>query len=180
MGNKVIERLSRWGFTRAGWMDNRHGEWWLAAQLLLIAAHFLPATPAPNALGMAWPVGARIAGGVIFVLGVALGGRGVLNLGASLSPLPEPMAGAALIREGAYAHCRHPLYRSLLIGSLGVTVALGSLLHLGLLLGLAIVLVSKAHREEARLLQVHADYADYRASTPAIVACVPGLDWRGS
>ncbi|MBM5828259.1 MAG: S-isoprenylcysteine methyltransferase, partial [Cyanobacteria bacterium M_surface_7_m2_040] len=39
--------LSRWGFSWVGWRDNRRGEWWLAAQLLLIAAHLLPPWPAP-------------------------------------------------------------------------------------------------------------------------------------
>jgi protein-S-isoprenylcysteine O-methyltransferase Ste14 len=178
MVNTLVERLRQWGFSRSGWRDNRHGEWWLAAQMLLIAAHLLPPMPPPSALGIAWPLAARIAGLVIFVVGLSLGAQGALNLGASLSPLPEPMPGAALIREGAYARCRHPLYQSLLICSLGVVVALGSLLHLALLLGLAIVLVHKAHWEEARLQQEHADYPSYRASTPAIFPFVPGLDWR--
>ena len=43
---------------------------------------------------------------------------------------------------------------------------------------LAVVLSSKARREESRLLELHGDYAGYRASTPAIVPGVPGLDWR--
>jgi len=44
------------------------------------------------------------------------------------------MPGAVLVTEGAYGRCRHPLYQSLLICSLGVAIALGSVLHLGLLL----------------------------------------------
>ena len=47
--------LLRWGFSWQGLRDNRRGEWWLIAQLLLIAAHLLPATPPPLSLGLAWP-----------------------------------------------------------------------------------------------------------------------------
>jgi protein-S-isoprenylcysteine O-methyltransferase Ste14 len=102
------------------------------------------------------------------------------------------MPGAALVKEGAYGRCRHPLYQALLICSLGVTLALGSLLHLALLLALAIVLVGKAHWEETRLCQLHPDYhweetrlcqlhpdyPSYRAITAAIFPLIPGLDWR--
>jgi protein-S-isoprenylcysteine O-methyltransferase Ste14 len=59
-----------------------------------------------------------------------------------------------------------------------VALALGSLLHLGLFLALAVVLSGKAHREERRLLALHPDYGTYRATTAAIVPGVPGLDWR--
>jgi hypothetical protein len=34
--------FSGWGLSWAGWLDNRRGEWWLAAQLVLIAAHLFP------------------------------------------------------------------------------------------------------------------------------------------
>jgi protein-S-isoprenylcysteine O-methyltransferase Ste14 len=88
------------------------------------------------------------------------------------------MPGAPLVTEGAYARCRHPLYQSLLLCSLGVTLALGSLLHLDLLLALATVLSLKARREERRLCSMHSDYAAYMTSTPAIGPFLPGLDWR--
>ena len=54
--------LRRWGLTWAGWRDNRRGEWWLLAQVLLIAAHLLPPWPAPGAWGYAWPLPVAIAG----------------------------------------------------------------------------------------------------------------------
>jgi len=37
MGNVLGERLQAWGFSWQGLRDNRHGEWWLLAQMLLIA-----------------------------------------------------------------------------------------------------------------------------------------------
>lgn len=170
--------LRRWGFSWQGLIDNRRGEWWLIAQLLLIAAHLLPATPSPAVLGVAWPPALALLGWATLALGLLLALQALLGLGASLTPLPEPMEGAALVTEGAYARCRHPLYQAILICSLGVTLALGSLLHLALLLALGLVLSSKARREERRLLGIHPDYAAYRATVAAILPGVPGLDWR--
>jgi protein-S-isoprenylcysteine O-methyltransferase Ste14 len=177
MLSQLNERMQKWGFSWEGLRDNRHGEWWVVGQMVLIAAHWLPPTPPPSALGIHWPLAMRLLGGLTFLIGLALGAQGALNLGNSLSPLPEPMPGAPLVTEGAYARCRHPLYQALLICSLGVTIALGSLLHLGLLLALATLLSLKARREEQRLCQLHPGYAEAMASTPAIVPFVPGLDW---
>jgi protein-S-isoprenylcysteine O-methyltransferase Ste14 len=178
MPDPLSERFQQWGFTWEGLRDNRHGEWWVLAQMVLILAHLLPPTPSPLQLGLLWPLGMRIFGLLVFVVGLVLAAQAALNLGANLTPLPEPMPGAALVKEGAYGRCRHPLYQALLICSVGVTLALGSQLHLALLLALAIVLVRKAHWEETRLCQLHPDYPAYRASTPAIFPFVPGLDWR--
>lgn len=170
--------LRRWGFSWQGLIDNRRGEWWLIAQVLLIAAHLLPATPPPAALGLAWPPALALLGWATLALGLLLAAQAFFNLGPNLTPLPEPMPGAELVTGGAYARCRHPLYQAILVCSFGLTLALGSLLHLVLLLALAWVLASKAHREERRLIELHPDYSAYRASTPAILPGVPALDWR--
>ena len=170
--------LARWGFSRAGWLDNRRGEWWLAAQLLLIAALLLPPLPSPAFLGLVWPPLLRWLGAVLVVLALALALQSFLRLGPSLTPLPDPIPGAPLVTEGPYAHCRHPLYRAVLIGALGMAVLLGSLLHLLLLLALGAVLGGKARREEQGLAAAHPGYAAYRATTPAILPLLPWLDWR--
>jgi len=177
-GTGIGALLQRWGFTLAGWRDNRRGEWWLVAQLLLIAALLLPPWPAPAALGLAWPLAIRLAGAALVVIALVGGARSLLGLGASLTPLPEPMPGAELVTSGPYARCRHPLYRQLLLGAAGMALLLGSLLHLALLLTLAAVLGGKARREERSLLALHPGYRAYRAATPAIVPHLPWLDWR--
>jgi protein-S-isoprenylcysteine O-methyltransferase Ste14 len=163
-----------WG----GWFDNRHGEWWLLAQLALIAAHLLPAYPAPGAWGHAWPLPVALTGVILFGIGLVLALQVFWRLGPSLTPLPDPMPGAALVTQGAYGRCRHPLYQAVLICSLGVTLALGSLLHLALLLGLCALLGGKARREERQLVLVHPEYGAYRLGTPAIIPGLPWLDWR--
>jgi len=171
-------RLRRWGLSWGGWLDNRHGEWWLLAQLVLIAAHLLPPWPAPGAWGYAWPLPLALVGALLFLLGLGLAAQAFWGLGASLTPLPDPIPGAPLVVSGAYGRCRHPLYQAVLLCSLGVTLALGSLLHLALLLALAAVLGGKARREERALVAVHPEYAAYRAATPAIIPRLPWLDWR--
>jgi protein-S-isoprenylcysteine O-methyltransferase Ste14 len=172
------QRLQHWGFSWAGLRDNRHGEWWVLAQMSLIAAHALPPEPSPAAWGVHWPLAMRGLGGFVLLLGLALAAQGALNLGDSLSPLPEPIPGAALVTEGAYRRCRHPLYQAVILCSLGVVLLLGSLLHLGLLIALSVVLALKARREERRLCLLHPGYAAYRQHTPAIIPHLPGLDWR--
>jgi len=137
--NNLSERLSRWGFQWAGWADNRRGEWWLAAQLLLLFALLLPPVPAPMSLGLPWPLALRVVGAALVLSALILAAQALLRLGDSLTPLPEPMPGSALITEGPYRRCRHPLYQAILVCSFGVTLALGSLLHLALLLSLALV-----------------------------------------
>jgi protein-S-isoprenylcysteine O-methyltransferase Ste14 len=177
--SSLLELPRRWGLSWGGWLDNRRGEWWLLAQLLLIAAHLLPAWPAPGAWGYAWPLPLAISGAALLVAGLILALQAFLQLGSSLTPLPEPMAEAALVTTGPYARCRHPLYQAVLLCSLGMALALGSLLHLGLLLGLVGVLGGKARREESALERRHAGYPDYRRRTPAIIPRCPWLDWRG-
>ncbi len=170
---------SRWGLSWGGWVDNRHGEWWLLAQLALITAHLLPAYPAPGAWGYAWPLPVALSGLILFGLGLLLAIQAFWRLGPSLTPLPDPMPGAALVTRGAYGRCRHPLYQAILFCSLGVTLALGSLFHLALLLALCALLGGKARREERQLVLVHPEYIAYRLKTPAIIPGLPWLDWRG-
>ncbi|MFM7452544.1 MAG: S-isoprenylcysteine methyltransferase, partial [Cyanobium sp.] len=75
--------LSRWGLSWGGWLDNRRGEWWLLAQLLLIAAHLLPPWPAPGSWGTAWPLPIALGGAVLFGVGLLLALQAFLRLGAS-------------------------------------------------------------------------------------------------
>jgi protein-S-isoprenylcysteine O-methyltransferase Ste14 len=167
-----------WELSWDGWFNNRRGEWWLLAQLALISCHLAPAWPKPQVFGVDWPRAVQLMGLTTLVLGVVLAVQGFLALGPSLSPLPDPKPGAVLVTTGVYGHCRHPLYRAVLVCSLGVVFALGSLLHLLLLLVLAGVLVGKAKREERALLGQLPSYADYMDRTAAIVGRCPGLDWR--
>ena len=171
--------FSDWGLSWGGWLDNRRGEWWLLAQLILISAHLLPPWPAPTVLGLeTWPRPACIVGMLLLLSGIVMAAQAFAALGSSLSPLPAAKHGNRLIRQGSYQRCRHPMYQAVLLCSLGVVLALGSLVHLLLLMGLIAVLGYKARREERSLLELHADYVNYRSTTPAIASGLPWLDWR--
>lgn len=171
--------FSDWGFSWGGWLDNRRGEWWLLAQLLLITAHLLPVWPALASFGVViWPHPLLGLGLMLMAFGLFRAMEAFRCLGTSLSPLPAPKPWSRLISTGAYALCRHPLYRAVLHCSAGVALATGSLLHLLLLFSLAVVLRGKARFEEKYLRAVHPDYSQYATDTPAIVGWVPGLDWR--
>jgi protein-S-isoprenylcysteine O-methyltransferase Ste14 len=173
------QALADWGLSWRGWFDHRHGEWWLLAQLLLVALLvLLPPWPAPGSMGFAWPLALFLAGWVLVLIALVLAVQALWWLGPSLTPLPDPKPGAPLITSGAYGRCRHPLYQALVLAGLGLALAWPSPLHLLLTLVLAAVLVGKAHREERLLIERHPAYAAYRAATPAILPHVPGLDWR--
>ena len=119
--------FSDWGFSWGGWLDNRRGEWWLLAQLLLITAHLLPVWPAPASFGVAiWPKPLFGLGMLLLAFGLFRALEAFRCLGASLSPLPAPKPANQLIATGTYAICRHPLYRAVLLCSAGVVLATGS------------------------------------------------------
>ena len=168
--------FSSWGLTWRGWLDNRRGEWWLLAQLLLIAAHLLPA---PERWGISpWPRPLVWLGALMVLWGLGLALQDFITLGSNLSPLPEPKDSHQLIQEGPYQQRRHPMYQAVLVCSAGMVIAQGSLLHLLLLLALGLVLGGKARREERALLLLHPTYATYQRTTAAIIPGLPWLDWR--
>ncbi len=172
----IISIFSEWGFTREGFRNNRRGEWWLIAQIILILAHFLPAYISLKLEKLNWPISSL--GLYIMILGIFLAIMALTSLGKNISPLPDPKNGANLIRIGSYKYCRHPLYQSILICSLGSIIYLDSLMHIILFIGLSLVLKGKALREEEMLLKIHPGYNSYRKSTPAIIPWIPLLDWR--
>ena len=153
-----------WGLSWGGWLDNRRGEWWLLGQLVLIALDIaLPAWPS------LWssPQGLMVVGVVVLIGGLVLAAVAFMQLGSSLTPLPEPMPNAELKAQGLYGFCRHPLYLAVLVCALGMGLIKGGVLHPLLLLGLVVLLRGKAKREEQALLRHSPDYSAYQQRVPA-------------
>ncbi|MBN1615407.1 MAG: isoprenylcysteine carboxylmethyltransferase family protein [Deltaproteobacteria bacterium] len=75
----------------------------------------------------------------------------------------------AVITEGPYSMCRHPLYFFSFLGAIGVALATETMLiPLAVFLGFAIYYPYTMRSEEADLLKRYHDaYAVYRDSTPA-------------
>ena len=158
-----------WGLSWGGWLDNRRGEWWLLGQLVLIAIDIaLPAWP----LRWSSPQGLMVVGVVVLIGGLVLAAVAFVQLGSSLTPLPEPMPNAELKAQGLYGFCRHPLYLAVLVCALGMALIKGGVLHPLLLLGLTVLLRGKAKREEQALLRHYPDYGAYQQRVPAFF---PGL-----
>ena len=158
-----------WGLSWGGWLDNRRGEWWLLGQLVLIALDIaLPAWP----LRWSSPQGLMVVGVVVLIAGLVLAAAAFVQLGSSLTPLPEPMPKAELKAQGLYGFCRHPLYLAVLVCALGMALIKGGVLHHLLLLGLVVLLRGKAKREEQALLRQYPDYGAYQQRVPAFF---PGL-----
>ena len=158
-----------WGLSWGGWLDNRRGEWWLLGQLVLIALDIaLPAWP----LRWSSPQGLMVVGVVVLIAGLVLAAVAFVQLGSSLTPLPEPMPKAELKAQGLYGFCRHPLYLAVLMCALGMALIKGGVLHPLLLLGLSVLLRGKAKREEQALLRHYPDYGAYQQRVPAFF---PGL-----
>ena len=153
-----------WGLSWGGWLDNRRGEWWFLGQLVLIALDIaLPAWPS------LWssPQGLMVVGVVALIGGLVLAAVAFVQLGSSLTPLPEPMTNAELKAEGLYGFCRHPLYLAVLVCALGMALIKGGVLHPLLLLSLVVLLRGKAKREEQALVRHYPDYAAYQQRVPA-------------
>ena len=174
--NSISLIFSSWGFTWSGLLNNRRGEWWLIAQLLIIIGHILPASILvkiilPNYL----MIGLGI---LLFTIGVILAISSLISLGDNISPLPDPKYGAELVKNRAYKNCRHPLYQSILICSFSLFILLNSLIHLILFVSLCFVLKGKALREEKMLLKKYPEYNYYIKNTAAIFPWLPFFDWR--
>ena len=148
------------------------GEGWVAIQVLLLIAVVV----AGNETGDAWD---GVAATITTTLGVSLLGSGAalllwgtLNLGRSLTPMPRPLAGATLVKSGAYALVRHPLYGGLSLGAFGWGLLAASPLSLLLAAVLMGFFDLKSRREEAWLIVHYEGYADYMGHTRRLIPWV--------
>ncbi|MBE9190205.1 isoprenylcysteine carboxylmethyltransferase family protein [Gloeocapsopsis crepidinum LEGE 06123] len=158
-----MKLLTDWGFTRAGWRSNQHGEYWVLAQAFLILSFVILPIYQPAMLGelskliyFVW----AIAFGIGLVAAVFLL-KGLWDLGDSLTPLPYPKNNGQLVQTGVYSVVRHPLYSGVILAALSWTMFVLSLSHL---VGTAILFTffdAKASKEEAWLIQRYLDYPDY-------------------
>ena len=106
-----------------------------------------------------------LVGLALMVAGAALLGRGLLDLGGSLTPVPHPRDDAQLVETGVYAHARHPIYGGLIATALGWGLVAASPLTLLLAAGLALFFHLKSLREEAWLTARYSGYEAYMSHT---------------
>ncbi|MBE7380982.1 MAG: isoprenylcysteine carboxylmethyltransferase family protein [Leptolyngbya sp. SIO1E4] len=157
-------KFEDWGFTKDSWKGS-HGEYWVLAQgLILLGLAFLPKWH-PTAWEN-WPIWlgyGRMAIALLLAgLAAVLLGKGLLDLGENLTPLPYPRDSGTLVQTGVYSIVRHCLYSGLILGTAAYSLWTLSVPHfLGAVL-LLLVLDMKARKEEAWLIERYPDYEAYR------------------
>jgi protein-S-isoprenylcysteine O-methyltransferase Ste14 len=160
--------------TRASWWRGTHGEWYVVAQLVLIAAVFFGPRTAPGL--PEWPAAlvrvSRVIGAALAIAGVSLLFSGLTRLGSNLTPLPYPRPQATLVQTGPYGFVRHPMYAGGIALALGWALIVHGWLTLGFVAVLVVVLDIKSTREERWLLEKFPDYGDYQRRVRKLVPFV--------
>jgi protein-S-isoprenylcysteine O-methyltransferase Ste14 len=98
-------------------------------------------------------------------VGALLVGRGLLDLGPNLTPVPAPRDDARLVESGSYASVRHPIYGGLIATAVGWALVMASPLALLLAFVLAGFFELKSRREEAWLRERYGGYPAYMERT---------------
>ncbi|PJF48656.1 MAG: isoprenylcysteine carboxylmethyltransferase family protein [Chloroflexi bacterium] len=150
------------------------GEGWVVVQFtllpLLLAATWLAPSGAPWPLALGWL--ARGLGAIIAVGAAGLFTWGVAALGRNLTPNPKPLEDGHLVRTGAYALVRHPIYAGVIFGMLAIGLFLNSIVGLLSSVVLFIFFDLKSRREERWLREKYPEYADYCRRTRKLIPFV--------
>lgn len=146
-----------------------HGQGWVILQLVILVAVAASGLVSSRDWGGLAAALSALIGLAMMIGGAALLARGLIDLGSNLTPTPFPRDGAQLVRDGAYALVRHPLYAGLALTAFGWGLVSASLVTLVLAGALAVFFDLKARREEAWLRERHAGYASYASTTRRFV-----------
>ena len=148
------------------------GEGWVVLQFALLLLVALAGLVNGGAWAGPFATFTSLAGLALMLAGAFLLGRGLLDLGRALTPVPRPRDDAELVESGAYATVRHPIYGGLIVTAFGWGLAAASPLALLLTLVLAGFFELKSRREEAWLAERYADYRAYMSRTRRFI---PGI-----
>ncbi len=163
--------FTAWGFSTASW-QGRRGEYWVLLQVVLILGFVILPTYRPDGFVLPEPPLTDVIWVVATLLGAIaalLLGKGLIDLGHNLTPLPHPRDDGQLVQTGIYGVVRHPLYSGLILAAAGWTIFLLSLSHLVGTVFLFLFLNAKANREEIWLIEKYPDYEDYRRRVKKII-----------
>lgn len=168
----MLKLLRDWGFTRQGWRSGERGEYLVVLQgALLIGFVLLPVyrpvewtMNSPPLSYLRWGMGVGLGLGSLVLIG-----KGLLDLGRNLTPLPYPKEHGHLVQSGVYSLVRHPLYSGLIFAALSWTVFQFSLSHLIATAILFSFFDAKARQEEAWLSDKYLDYAEYQQRVKKLI-----------
>jgi len=111
----------------------------------------------------------EIAGGVLGLGGLLLGWLSFQALGRNFRVFAAPRRSGTLVTTGVYSKVRHPMYTATIMAVGGYALYFGSWFSLPLWLGVAILYVIKAIKEERLLEQHYPGYAEYCKRTWKLV-----------
>lgn len=94
---------------------------------------------------------------------------GIVQMKSKLRMLPEPASDAVLLQDGIYKFIRHPMYLSVLLTTLVITLLNINLFEVTAWLLLLITIIIKLNREESFLKEKFAEYTIYRNRTKALI-----------
>jgi protein-S-isoprenylcysteine O-methyltransferase Ste14 len=109
------------------------------------------------------------AGTAIEILGFVILILGFRGLGPSLTANPVPLKNAKLITSGIYQRVRHPIYAGLIVATLGMVIANGSIVKFYFWVLLVALLIFKIKFEEALLISTYPEYQKYQKQVPALI-----------
>lgn len=141
---------------------------------LTMLAGLVVQTLAPDVFPIAEdPLLLRLAGAIVFALGLGLAMLARLQLEHNWSDIEEGrvLNGHVVKANGVYGYLRHPIYVGDLLLLAGFELSLNSWLVLGVLL-LAPVVIRQAVAEEGRLMASLPGYADYASRTKRFIPFV--------
>ena len=100
--------------------------------------------------------------GIVGGLALWLLGKGLVDLGQSLTPLPYPRDDGSLIQTGVYGIVRHCLYSGVILLAIAGSIYWLSVPHLLAALILFMFFDAKASQEEKWLCDRYPEYPVYR------------------
>ncbi|XQQ06280.1 MAG: methyltransferase family protein [Leptolyngbya sp. IPPAS B-1204] len=168
-----MKQLSDWGFHSASWKGER-GEYWVLVQAILMLGYVLLPVYRPTWLRIEPPLlyGVWALAGVLFLLALVLIGKGLVDLGKNLTPLPYPKPEGELVQTGIYSVVRHPLYSGVTLAAKAYAIGQLSLSHFVAMLLLFVFFNFKANQEESWLSQKYPDYWEYRQRVKKLIPWV--------
>lgn len=164
--------LEQWGWIWTDWYKGERGEYWFLGQVaILMIFALLPIHPIleKTVLSPSIQVGLVVIAGILEMGALALVGKGLFDLGRSLTPLPYPREDGELVMTGVYGIVRHALYSGIILGATGWVIFTLSWPHFLGLLSIILLLDHKATLEEQWLEQKYPDYGVYRSQVKKLI-----------
>ncbi len=159
---------------RAPWWKGTRGEWYVVVQIGLFALVAVGPTTLPGLpeWDPAFLLLGSLVGLALMFAGAGLAVAGLLRLGPNLTALPYPKDCSELVRSGAYAIVRHPIYSGLIVASFGLGLWRHGWLTLVWALVLFVFFDIKSRVEERWLSEKFPDYAEYRTRVKKLIPWV--------